>query len=134
MACGRKTGGRQSGTPNRSTAGARQAIALLLDENASKLTQWLDTVAAGIRKIDPETGKQTDEFVIKPNPAKAFDMVQSLLEFHVPKLTRVQVAGVAQDSEQKNENTLAFQNFIDAIRQERQINAYGPDARQRSSQ
>ena len=85
MAYGRKTGGRQPGTPNKATSDARRAIGVLLDGNAHRLIEWIDEVAAGIRKVDPETGLESHEYVVKPNPARAFDMYQSLLEFHVPK-------------------------------------------------
>jgi hypothetical protein len=69
--------GRPAGTPNKATADARKAIASFVDGNAHRLIEWLDAVAEG----DPENE-------IKPNPAKAFEMFQSVVEFHVPKLAR----------------------------------------------
>lgn len=77
-----KLGGRTKGTPNKTTQEARKAIALFVDSNAHRLTDWLDAVADG----DPESG-------IKPNPAKAFEMFQSVVEYHIPKLARTEVAG-----------------------------------------
>ena len=74
--------GRPKGSPNKATLAAREAIALFVDDNAHRLTGWLDEVAAG----DPEKG-------IKPNPAKAFEMFQSVVEYHVPKLARSEVTG-----------------------------------------
>lgn len=74
--------GRPSGTPNKATMEARQAIALFVDGNAHRLADWLDKVANG----DPE-------FDIKPNPAKAFELFQSVVEFHVPKLARAEHVG-----------------------------------------
>jgi hypothetical protein len=82
MANGVKTGGRQAGTPNRATQEARQAIALFVDQNAHRLTEWLNAVANG----DPLND-------IKPNPAKAFEMFQSVVEYHIPKLARTEVTG-----------------------------------------
>lgn len=82
MPIGKKTGGRVAGTPNKATINARQAIASFIDGNAHRLTDWLDAVANG----DPENE-------IKPNPAKAFDMFQSIVEYHVPKLARQEVVG-----------------------------------------
>ena len=82
MANGVKTGGRAAGTPNKATQEARQAIALFVDQNAHRLTEWLDAVANG----DP-----TNE--IKPNPAKAFEMFQSVVEYHIPKLARTELTG-----------------------------------------
>lgn len=82
MAAGYKTGGRAPGTPNKSTKEAREAIALFVDTNAHRLTAWLDAVADG----DPEND-------IKPNPAKAFELFQSVIEYHVPKLARTEITG-----------------------------------------
>tara|TARA_R110000868_G_scaffold211993_1_gene462007 strand:- start:622 stop:864 length:243 start_codon:yes stop_codon:yes gene_type:complete len=61
---------------------ARQAIASFVDGNAHRLTEWLDQVAMG----DPEND-------VKPNPAKAFEMFQSVVEYHVPKLARSELVG-----------------------------------------
>lgn len=72
-----KTGGRASGTPNKTTATARQAIALFVDGNAPRLQGWLDDIAA-------------DE---KLGPAVAFKCVQEILEYHVPKLARTELTG-----------------------------------------
>jgi hypothetical protein len=77
MAKGLKTGGRAAGTTNKVTAEARGAIALFVDKNAHRLEEWLDMVANGIPDHD-----------IKPNPGKAFELFQSVVEYHIPKLTR----------------------------------------------
>jgi hypothetical protein len=77
-----KTGGRAPGTPNKATQEARQAIATFVDENAHRLTEWLDKVADG----DPESD-------VKPNPAKAFELFQSVVEYHIPKLARQEHVG-----------------------------------------
>lgn len=82
MAHGFKTGGRASGSPNKATKEARQAIAAFVDGNAHRLTEWLDAVANG----DPEND-------LKPNPAKAFELFQSVVEYHVPKLARTELTG-----------------------------------------
>jgi hypothetical protein len=82
MANGSKTGGRAAGTPNKATTEARKAIALFVDKNAYRLTEWLDAVANG----DPE-------HEIKPNPAKAFELFQSVVEYHIPKLARTEITG-----------------------------------------
>jgi hypothetical protein len=74
MAQGYKTGGRAPGTPNKATADARQAIALFVEQNAHRLVEWLDRVA-------------------EENPAKAFELYQSVVEYHVPKLARTEIAG-----------------------------------------
>jgi len=68
--------GRVKGTPNKATADARKAIAEFVDGNAHRLTEWLDRVA-----ID--------------KPEKAFELFQSVVEYHVPKLARTEVVGDA---------------------------------------
>lgn len=77
-----KLGGRAKGTPNKATQEARQAIATFVDGNAHRLTEWLDAVAEG----DEANG-------IKPNPGKAFELFQSVIEYHVPKLNRTEHTG-----------------------------------------
>lgn len=67
--------GRPTGSVNKSTALAREAIALFVDQNAPRLQGWLDEIAA-----DPAHG-----------PKVAFDCVRDLLEYHVPKLNRSEV-------------------------------------------
>jgi hypothetical protein len=74
--------GRPKGSPNKATQDARAAIAAFVDGNAHRLTGWLDQVANG----DPEND-------LKPNPVKAFEMFQSVVEYHVPKLARTEVTG-----------------------------------------
>jgi hypothetical protein len=71
---GPKTGGRTKGTPNKATAGARQAIAALVEGNIDRIEGWLARTA------------------IK-DPARASDLMIRLLEFHVPKLARSEISG-----------------------------------------
>lgn len=79
---------RPRGTPNKATADARKAIAAFVDDNASRLQGWLDEVARGV----PKPGKP-GEFIVAPNPQKAFELFQSVVEYHVPKLARTEVVG-----------------------------------------
>ena len=74
MAKGFKTGGRVPGTPNKATSDARQAISLFVNNNAHRLTEWLDRVS-------------------EENPAKAFELFQSVVEYHIPKLARTELSG-----------------------------------------
>ena len=69
--------GRPKGSPNKSTANAREAIARFVDGNAHKLQSWLDQIAA-------------DE---KQGPKAAMACFIELLEYHVPKLARVEHTG-----------------------------------------
>ena len=73
----RKTGGRPKGSPNKSTAQAREAIAKLVDGNADRLQGWLDQIAR-------------DE---KQGPAVAFKLLMDVMEYHVPKLARTEHVG-----------------------------------------
>lgn len=84
---GVRLGGRGVGTPNKATVQAREAIALFVDNNAHKLQEWLNEVADG--KLDSESGK----WLVVPNPEKAFNLFQSVVEYHVPKLARTEVTG-----------------------------------------
>jgi hypothetical protein len=94
MAEGKKTGGRVAGTPNKATNEARQAIASFVNGNAHRLTEWLDQVAHGVKVVEQDDdGEPVEKYIVPPNPAKAFDMFQSVVEYHVPKLARMEVAG-----------------------------------------
>jgi len=94
MAIGQKTGGRAPGTPNKATTDARQAIASFVDGNAHRLTEWLDKVAEGVKGTEvTKDGQAVEVFVVAPNPAKAFDLFQSVVEYHIPKLARMEMTG-----------------------------------------
>jgi len=66
-----RIGGRQKGTPNKITNEAREAIAMFVDNNAHRLEGWLEQVA-------------------EKNPEKAFQLFQSVIEYHIPKLARTE--------------------------------------------
>lgn len=67
--------GRPPGLPNKATQNAREAIARFVDGNAHRLQGWLD-------KIAEEQGAE-----------KAFRCFQDVIEYHVPKLARVEHTG-----------------------------------------
>lgn len=78
---GKKTGGgSRKGVPNKATAAAREAIAKFVDGNAHRLQEWLDRIS-------------------EKNPEKAFQLFQSVIEYHVPRLARSEIA-VDDDSMQ----------------------------------
>lgn len=85
-----KGAGRPAGSPNKSTSAAREAIARFVDGNTHKMQEWLEQVANGVQ--DDESGK----WIVPPNPEKAFSMLQSVVEYHVPKLARQEVVGDAE--------------------------------------
>ena len=78
--------GRPKGSPNKSTAMAREAIAQFVEGNAHRMQEWLEQVAIGVKNND-------DKFIVLPNPEKAFGMLQSVMEYHLPKLARTEHSG-----------------------------------------
>jgi hypothetical protein len=122
MAQGAKTGGRVAGTPNKATNEARQAIASFVDGNAHRLTGWLDQVAEGVKKpVVDDTGEVVDyEYVIPPNPAKAFDMFQSVVEYHIPKLARQEHVGDDNRPLVIEHNVSVFGELLKSIKMSRQ--------------
>lgn len=71
---GERRGGRKKGTPNRTTADARTAFAMLVQDSLPELRGWLT-----------RTGKD--------DPARALEIVIKLAEYHIPKLARTEVTG-----------------------------------------
>lgn len=93
-----KTGGRRPGVANKSTREAREAIAAFVDGNAHRLQDWLDRVANGVPKRNEAGVEILDDdgcvkYDVKPDPEKAFDLFQKVIEYHVPKLNRTEVTG-----------------------------------------
>jgi len=90
--------GRAAGTQNKITLTAKAAIAEFVDGNAHRLAGWLDQVANG-RLLMDKNGKQVYDgqgnivYEIRPNPEKAFNLFQSVVEYHVPKLARSEISG-----------------------------------------
>jgi hypothetical protein len=79
--------GRPKGTPNKTTATARQAFATLVEGSAPKMEEWLYSVANGIQ--DEDTGK----WIVSPDPKGALDLLTKIAEYHVPKLARTEHIG-----------------------------------------
>jgi hypothetical protein len=79
--------GRPKGSPNKSTAMAREAIAQFVDGNAHKMQEWLEKVADGVYD------DVTEKWIAPPNPSKAFELLQSVMEYHLPKLARTEHSG-----------------------------------------
>jgi hypothetical protein len=118
MATGNKGAGRPAGSPNKATTEARQAIASFVNGNAHRLTEWLDQVAGGVKAIDEETGEE--RYVVPPNPAKAFDMFQSVVEYHVPKLARMEHTGSDNQPLVIEHNVNVFGELLKNIKMKRQ--------------
>ena len=79
---------RTKGAYGKGTLEARQAIASFVEGQAWRLTSWLNEVAEGIAHPD-----KPGEYLVAPNPAKAFEMFQSVVEYHIPKLARTVIEG-----------------------------------------
>lgn len=79
----REGAGRGKGTPNKATQAAREAIGLFVDNNAHRLQKWLDDIA-------------------ETNPEKAFNLFQSVIEYHVPKLARSEVQPLDENGEKSS--------------------------------
>ena len=77
-----KAGGRKKGTPNKRTAEFRETVRNLLEDNAENVGRWLTLVAEG-------DGSDN----LKPDPAKALDLLAKLAEFAAPKLNRTEHTG-----------------------------------------
>lgn len=94
MAKGKKTGGRKKGVTNKATAEAREAIAKFVDGNAHRLQGWLDAIADGVKGTEVgEDGQPIEVYVVPPKPQTAFELFQSVIEYHVPKLARTELTG-----------------------------------------
>ena len=78
--------GRPAGVPNKSTSMAREAIAKFVEGNAHQMQEWLEQVATGVKN-------EQDKYIVLPNPEKAFGMLQSVMEYHLPKLARSEHIG-----------------------------------------
>jgi hypothetical protein len=69
--------GRPKGVPNKSTAKAREAFALFVENNSERMQEWLEEIAS-----DPKHG-----------PKAAFDLLLAVSEYHIPKLARTEMVG-----------------------------------------
>ena len=90
--------GRPVGAVNKHTAIAKEAIAKFVDKNSPRMQHWLEEVASGIPKTDKEGCIRYDKngdivWIVPPNPEKAFLMLQAVMEYHLPKLARVESVG-----------------------------------------
>ena len=75
---------RARGIPNRATADVRAAIAAFAEGSAPQLAKWITSVAEGFGDV-------------KPDPGKAADLYLKAIEYHIPKLARVEQRGPNED-------------------------------------
>ena len=119
----KKGPGRPAGSLNKATSDARQAIASFVDGNAHRLTEWLDKVADGVKviEVDANSGEPIERYVVPPNPAKAFDLFQSVVEYHIPKLARMEVAGDDNKPVVIEHNVNVFGELLKNMKMTRQV-------------
>jgi hypothetical protein len=123
MATANKGAGRPAGSPNKATLEARQAIGAFVDGNAHRLTEWLDQVAAGVKVVEVTEEGPVEKYIVPPNPAKAFDMFQSVVEYHVPKLARTEHVGNDEKPLVIEHNVNVFGELLKSIKMQRQSEA-----------
>jgi hypothetical protein len=87
---GIKYGGRQKGTPNKSTARLIEAFTELLEDNMGKVQELFDKVA-------------------EKNPQKALELLLKLSEFALPKLRAIEVNNESEEDKHTSLNI----NIID---------------------
>lgn len=90
-------GGRPFGSTAKSTKQAREAIAYFVNNNASRMQSWLDRIA------DDQFDKEGN-LISQGNPVKAFEMFNSVIEYHIPKLSRAEWSLVGDDGGPINHN------------------------------
>ena len=92
--------GRPKGSKNRSTKVMKKAIAELVDDNLDEMSDWLKEMA-------------------KADPKAAFQCMLSLMEFHIPKMSRVTYS---DDTEEKLDHKINkhSQEIADAVEREMQ--------------
>ena len=87
---GQKVPGQGKRGPDKVTADARAAIAAFVDANAHRLVGWLDKVADGIPDTKDPDNPDKCKWLVRPDPSKAFELYQSVVEYHIPKLARTE--------------------------------------------
>ena len=80
---------------------ARTAIAEFVDSNIPRFNGWLQQVAEGIPQYDGngevvKASNGSTVWVVRPDPATALKITTDICEYHLPKLSRADVAVVAQ--------------------------------------
>lgn len=91
----KRSGGRKPGSKNKLGTDVREAFVKLMQLNTENMTGWLQHVAQG------QTGRWKDSkgvlhthYLVKPDPARAMDIMMAMAEYHIPKLSRVEQTGL----------------------------------------
>jgi len=75
--------GRPKGTKNRSTTAIKDSLAFLIENNIEKMDEWLERMA-------------------QEDPKAAYQCLLSVLEFHLPKRSRISYFDEAEGDSQEN--------------------------------
>jgi len=77
--------GKPPGTTNKATTQVRQMIAKMADGLAPEVEGWLAKTAKGERDPDDPT-----KWLVKPDPGYASSLYFQMIEYHIPKLARIE--------------------------------------------
>ncbi len=81
--------GRKKGTPNKTTAEAREAFRMVYEGRLSDLDRWLKETGDGFRAVHfLADGKKIP--YLEKNPGKAAELLTRMAEHFVPKLQRIE--------------------------------------------
>ena len=92
MAPGRKTGGRQKGTPNKISSQKKLAFLATFGRLEGDLERWIKETAEGFQTVHFLTDGTAIPYLEK-NPGKAADILIRMAEFHFPRIARSEITG-----------------------------------------
>lgn len=90
--------------PNKTTVRVREAITTLLESNIDNMQKWLIQTA-------------------EKDPAKALQLVSNMLEYHIPKMSRVQFVESVESDEETEKRTKYFFDILQQMEAQRQQEA-----------
>lgn len=85
--------GRPKGSRNRSTCEMRKVLAIFIDANIDCMSKWLEDIA-------------------KDDPKSAFQCMLSLMEFSIPRISRVHYVEEKEETPKDNEDIDDFLRSI----------------------
>lgn len=92
--------GKPIGTANKSTTQVRNMIAQMADNLVPEVQGWLVKTANGERDPNDHT-----KWIVKPDPGYASSLYFQMIEYHIPKLARVE-SHVTAGAEKSHEEWL----------------------------
>ena len=89
---GERRGGRKKGTPNKTTAEAREAFRMVYEGRLTDLDRWIQETGDGFDAVHFLSDGTAIPYKER-NPGKAADLLLRMAEHFVPKLSRNEVVG-----------------------------------------